>query len=82
MSDLQQKPQLDDDLSHTALVPAEHHDHESRTMLGIAMGGIAVLFLFSVVMAVTQITAGVKTAANGKLPPITAPETTGSGHRS
>jgi hypothetical protein len=83
MSDLQNKS-APDDLEHTELVPAEHHEQESRTMLVIAMAGIAALFLFSVAMAVTQISTGVKTAANGKLhAPISAPETTGSnGHRS
>lgn len=72
-----------DDRSHHELVPVEQRERQSRIGAGIAMAGIAALFVLSVVMAVSQITTGVRAAANGNLhAPLAVPETTGSGHPS
>ena len=58
----------------------EKNEEESKTMLAIIMGGIAALFIFSIVMAFNYASHNVKpeTAANQK-PPASAPATTGSG---
>ena len=66
-----------------ALIRREEKDQEeSKTMLAIIMGGIAALFIFSIVMAFNYASHTVKpeTAANPKPPAsATAPATTGSG---
>ncbi|MEW6452955.1 MAG: hypothetical protein AB1490_20065 [Pseudomonadota bacterium] len=59
----------------------EKDQEESKTMLAIIMGGIAALFVFSIVMAFNYASHTVKpeTAASKQTPAASAPATTGSG---